>query len=735
MNALLVNPSITSAPPVRRLSDGPDKLPMCLPPRWFRQNRLLARCERCLVIALLLCFGGLLKTAAEPAHQQVHWHEGFEGKNLEFRWQITQGNWRIGPPQTGPTNAFAGTNCAFVGLNGSYPSGVNSSFVSPMLTLPPATDQPRLRFWHWFRIYPDGDYGQVRIRLENGTEEVLSEKYDYWSTDWSLAQLDLTKYGGQKVQILFHFISNSRDSWAGWLIDEIELVSGSTLFQGFDDFESGWGGWSTTAGNWFIGATGAGLNSPFSGTNCAGVTVTGDPYPNGVDSSLASAPIRLPSANSQPRLRFWHLIRIYPDGDYGQVRIRLENGEVEALSQKYDYWSTDWSPGELDLTKYGGQTVQILFHFVSNSRDAWAGWFIDNVSIETAPRMDMVIAVEGFEQGWGEWYTTKGNWSVGKPETGPTSTPSGVNCAGVLLNGSYPNGINSALVSPRFWVPPAEQNPRLSLQQWFRIYPDGDFGEIRVLLDDGTVETLSPKYDNTSGGWSPVLLPLAKYGGKFVSFMFQFTSNSRDSWEGWFIDDVRVIPPVRNVRPAFTKLPAQLARPNEPLEFTVLATDTDAGQTLTYSMDANSAPANAVFDPATRKFSWTPTVEDSERTGYHVIFRVTDDGSPALRDVMAVPIAVRAQADGASEPAARIVPSLALSHRQDYQGNALWLLGGMAGFEYTLQHSSDLNTWTTVLDKLKLRHGQVPRLVAPARPEENVFYRLSAEVSAPAASP
>jgi len=59
---------------------------------------------------------------------------------------------------------------------------------------------------------------------------------------------------------------------------------------------------------------------------------------------------------------------------------------------------------------------------------------------------------------------------------------------------------------------------------------------------------------------------------------------------------------------------------NEILTFVVNATDADPGDTLTYS--ATDIPAGAVFNPATRTFTWTPT--SSQGGTYHVTFHVSD---------------------------------------------------------------------------------------------------------------
>jgi hypothetical protein len=76
------------------------------------------------------------------------------------------------------------------------------------------------------------------------------------------------------------------------------------------------------------------------------------------------------------------------------------------------------------------------------------------------------------------------------------------------------------------------------------------------------------------------------------------------------------------------------------LAFAVTATDPD-GQAggLTFGLD-DGAPLNAMIDPITGFFSWTPT-EDQGPSNYTITVRVTDSGSPSLSDSETVQITVR----------------------------------------------------------------------------------------------
>jgi hypothetical protein len=74
------------------------------------------------------------------------------------------------------------------------------------------------------------------------------------------------------------------------------------------------------------------------------------------------------------------------------------------------------------------------------------------------------------------------------------------------------------------------------------------------------------------------------------------------------------------------------------LGFTATATDPDAGQTLTFSLDSGN-PAGSSINATGGDFSWTPT-EAHGPGGFPIAVRVTDNGTGLLSDFEAVTITV-----------------------------------------------------------------------------------------------
>ena len=103
-----------------------------------------------------------------------------------------------------------------------------------------------------------------------------------------------------------------------------------------------------------------------------------------------------------------------------------------------------------------------------------------------------------------------------------------------------------------------------------------------------------------------------------------------------------------NAAPAIGAIPPKSLTAGQTLTFTVTATDTDAGQTLTLQPGTGGLPTGATFpvvsgpssSGVTGTFTWTPTAVQVGTTT--VTFRVTDSGSPTLSTEASVTITVAA---------------------------------------------------------------------------------------------
>jgi subtilisin-like proprotein convertase family protein len=500
-------------------------------------------------------------------------------------WYSETGTWEVGVPTSGPsTNSvgnrvFSGTNCAATVLSGNYEGYVSSRLISPLFTVPTASQSPRLRFWHWYNMagiygsvaggYDEGSYGCVEIKVGTNDWQQVSPRYNNSGSGvWSQPSLDLAPFGGQTVQVAFHFRSGTLTA-AGWYLDNVAVVTGEPMFSNPDGFELGIGDWAAERGTWEVGvptygpATNAVGRRSYSGTNCA-ATVLGGDYGSSADSRLISPRFVVPAAVNYPRLRFWHWYNMagiygsvaggYDEGSYGCVEIKVGTNDWQQVSPRYNNSGSGvWSQPSLDLAPFGGQTVQVAFHFRSGTLTA-AGWYLDNVAVVTGE--PMFSNPDGFELGIGDWAAERGTWEVGVPTYGPATNAvgrrsySGTNCAATVLGGDYGSYVDSRLTSPAFVVPSIGQHPVLRFWHWYNMagiygsvaggYDEGSYGCVEIKVGTNDWQQVSPRYNNSSSGvWTQPSLDLAPYAGQKVQIAFHMHSGYNTS-SGWYVDDITI---------------------------------------------------------------------------------------------------------------------------------------------------------------------------------------------------
>jgi hypothetical protein len=170
------------------------------------------------------------------------------------------------------------------------------------------------------------------------------------------------------------------------------------------DFESDNGGftasadWSPYTGDWeytdsydVSGYAGAHTPPPtaHSGDGMWG-TIIYDDYTNAGGESWLNKTVDL-TGISDSQLTFYSWSDIFGSFDYGMVRV---NG-VELLRID-DYNPTAWTFETVNLAAYDGTTIELSFAFYATTVVEYAGWYIDDVEINSATRApgDIVYTTE-----------------------------------------------------------------------------------------------------------------------------------------------------------------------------------------------------------------------------------------------------------------------------------------------------------------------------------------------------
>ena len=483
---------------------------------------------------VLTIFLGLLAFNVYP-QKTVVWSDGFEEGMGD--WYASNGTWQVGVPTSGPNAANTGAQCAATILNGNYSGNVNSRLISPAFTIPSLGQNPRLRFWHWYSIAGD-DYGYVQLKVVGSDVwQTISETYNQSGSGvWSSPSIDLSAFADSSVQIAFLFISGNYNADLGWYIDDITLFSGPIVFNNPENWELGLGDWYSDRGTWEVGTPTSGPGGSYTGQECVGTRLAGG-YSGNVYSRLISPEFIIPSADQNPRLRFWHWFSMSDDN--GRVQIKIGSGSWQTISETYiNYCSGVWTRTSIDLVEYADSTVQIAFLFQSGTYNSSTGWYIDDIEILSDPVV--FNNPENWEMGLGDWYSDIGTWEVGKPTSGPGSSYSGQNCAATRLAGSYADNVYSRLISPKFIIPSADHNPRLRFWHWFSMSDDN--GRVQIKIGSGSWQTISETYINyCSGVWTRTSIDLGEYADSTVQIAFLFHSGSYNTTSGWYIDDIALV--------------------------------------------------------------------------------------------------------------------------------------------------------------------------------------------------
>jgi hypothetical protein len=145
-------------------------------------------------------------------------------------WSADRGVWQIGTPLAGPAGCYAGSGCAGTVLDGNYPTYTSSRLVSASMDLPIAGggEDVHLRCQQWFS-YAGDDYGQTQVSVW----DPMTSTWLAWvnvgpqilnvSGGWSLRDVILTAYEGQRVRIAFLHASGAFNISSGWYIDSCAI--------------------------------------------------------------------------------------------------------------------------------------------------------------------------------------------------------------------------------------------------------------------------------------------------------------------------------------------------------------------------------------------------------------------------------------------------------------------------------------------------------------------------------
>ena len=154
-------------------------------------------------------------------------------------WASESGTWEVGTPASGPGSAYQGNVCAATVLGDNYASTVSSRLISPKFTITSVSENPSLRFWHWYS-FSYSDYGEIQIKLNDGEWNPVSNQFTNTSSGvWTPFYLSLSPYVDSLIQIAFYFKAQNNsgisgdDVSSGWYVDDVVIDGLTTKIEDF----------------------------------------------------------------------------------------------------------------------------------------------------------------------------------------------------------------------------------------------------------------------------------------------------------------------------------------------------------------------------------------------------------------------------------------------------------------------------------------------------------------------
>lgn len=143
-------------------------------------------------------------------------------------WNAT-GSWAVGEPEIGPEGGYISNHAAGTNLTGNYPDNEDQRLSTPSISLPSISESESitLQFMEWFEIESGYDYGYVEISTDDGASWSTLSTRDGFS-EWRETELDLTPYAGEDILLSFRFSSDYNINYAGWFIDDVEIIDSTT---------------------------------------------------------------------------------------------------------------------------------------------------------------------------------------------------------------------------------------------------------------------------------------------------------------------------------------------------------------------------------------------------------------------------------------------------------------------------------------------------------------------------
>ena len=236
---------------------------------------------------------------------------------------------------------------------------------------------------------------------------------------------------------------------------------------------------------------------------------------------------------------------------------------------------------------------------------------------------------------------------------------------------------------------------------------DADVGQMLTYsLGDGAPPGASIDPNTGFFSWTPT----DAQGPGTYAILVQVTDNSLQPCSDTETINVTVLDAGGggNQCPVLTAIGNQTVTEGNLLTFTAVATDPDAGQTMTFTLDPGF-PAGASINSSTGVFTWTPAPDQGPAT-YPITVRVTDSGNPTCSDSEEILVTVNDSVGGNTCPVLTAIGNQTVTEGNLLTFTALatdnntgqvltFSLGGTVPTGASINGSTGVFTWTPTSDQ------------------------------------
>ena len=154
-----------------------------------------------------------LEQQAKGADRTTIWSTNFSSST---GWDLAYA-WNMGTPTMGPDTVPDGNGCLATNLAGFYANDSNIRALSPSIPIP-AASYVELSFTEWFQLESDYDFGWVEIK-QGSTYYSVDARSGTSGGQWRETSIDVTRWQGNSIQVVFHLTSDASVPALGWYLD------------------------------------------------------------------------------------------------------------------------------------------------------------------------------------------------------------------------------------------------------------------------------------------------------------------------------------------------------------------------------------------------------------------------------------------------------------------------------------------------------------------------------------